>query len=276
MKQPTFSDADHANRRSAAKGTDHPYMIDPKGIAPTISVVIPVYNEEKLLPKCLEALSAQTHRPLEIIVVDNNSTDNSVAIALTFPLVRVVKEPNQGISYARTRGFDEARGQIIVRTDADTIVSPGFLSAYYEAFLNDSIAGACGCDGIAEISTKNLFLGSRLLTIVKNINARYIGAGPIMYGSNCALRKSTWELIRPILTLDDNKISEDIDVTLAILSNNLRIQSVPHAKAKVFIIRSIKLSKIKKNTRVDRLTFEKYKLDRKNHQQVLPVKGNAD
>src|SRR6266567_2953645 len=86
-----------------------------------ISVVIPVYNEEKYLGKCLDSLMRQNVKADEIIVVDNNSTDNSVAIAKKYP-IRVVFEKTQGMIPARNHGFNEARYEIIARTDADTIL----------------------------------------------------------------------------------------------------------------------------------------------------------
>lgn len=237
---------------------------------PTISVVIPVYNEEKLLPKSLESLSRQTLKPLEIIVVDNNSIDNSAAIAMRYPLVRVVKEPQQGITYARTRGFDEAKGEILVRIDADTIVSPDFLKVYREAFVDDKVAAACGYGAIAEISPANRYFGTWLIKGCITIHQLYTGAGPIMYGYNCALRKTTWDTIRPMLSIDDREISEDIDITFAILSNDLKIKTVPKAKSKVYFLRSLKPRKMIRYFLADRRTFAKYDLKRRKHQLVRP------
>src|SRR3989338_7574776 len=86
-----------------------------------ISVVIPVYDEEVLLGKCLQALSHQKRPPNEIVVVDNNSTDASVKIARQFEKVRVVTETRQGMAYARDCGFKNARGDIVCQTDADSL-----------------------------------------------------------------------------------------------------------------------------------------------------------
>ena len=85
-----------------------------------ISVIVPSYNEETYLPRCLKALKDQTLPPLEIIVIDNNSSDNTFNIATSHG-VKTVKEPIQGLTPARQRGFKEAKGEIVARVDADCI-----------------------------------------------------------------------------------------------------------------------------------------------------------
>jgi glycosyltransferase involved in cell wall biosynthesis len=88
----------------------------------TISVVIPCYNGAKYLRETLESALAQTHPPLEVLVVDDGSTDDSAAIAESFgPPVRVIRQPNQGESVARNRGIDEARGEWVAFLDADDL-----------------------------------------------------------------------------------------------------------------------------------------------------------
>ena len=93
-----------------------------------ISVVIPAYNEEQLLSKCLKSLTNQDfHLPFEIIVVDNNSRDKSNAIAQSFG-VKVIKETNQGVVWARQKGLLQAQGEIIAQADADCYYPSNWLS----------------------------------------------------------------------------------------------------------------------------------------------------
>jgi glycosyltransferase involved in cell wall biosynthesis len=93
------------------------------------SVVIPAYNEERYLPRCLESLRAQNYpaKEFEIIVVDNASTDATPDIARRFG-ARVVYESAKGIAHARQRGFEAAQGEFIANTDADTAVPNNWLS----------------------------------------------------------------------------------------------------------------------------------------------------
>src|SRR4051812_9489646 len=92
-----------------------------------ISIVIPVYNEAQNLDACLRAIARQTTAAYEVIVVDNNSTDGSLAVAQTFPFVTVITERRQGIVHARDRGYNAARGDIIARIDADSLLPKDWL-----------------------------------------------------------------------------------------------------------------------------------------------------
>ena len=102
-----------------------------------ISVVIPAYNEERCLGRCLQALRTQSYpvSRFEIIVVDNGSTDATADIARRLG-ARVVSEPRKGVARARQTGFEAARSEIIASTDADTTV-PAFwlarIAAHFEA-----------------------------------------------------------------------------------------------------------------------------------------------
>ena len=82
---------------------------------PLISVIVPAWNEEKYLKTLLPRLIAQDYSNYEIIVIDNNSKDNTAQVASSFG-VKVISEKKQGTSYARAKGFEKARGEIIVRT----------------------------------------------------------------------------------------------------------------------------------------------------------------
>ncbi len=88
---------------------------------PKISVVIPAYNEENTIARVLRSLVEQNfpHEKFEIILVDNNCTDNTVKIAQTFGDIIVVKESQPGVGAARFTGWALARGELIASTDAD-------------------------------------------------------------------------------------------------------------------------------------------------------------
>ncbi len=87
---------------------------------PLVSVIIPVYNAEPFLTQAIESVLAQTYRPLEVIVVDDGSTDGSAAVAASFgDSIRRVRQPNQGAAVARNTGLGMARGAYIAFLDAD-------------------------------------------------------------------------------------------------------------------------------------------------------------
>lgn len=117
-----------------------------------ISVVIPALNEVQLLPHCLRSLKNQNFgHSYEIIVVDNNSEDRTAAVAAGMG-ARVVFEPHRGITWARQKGLEAARGEIIAWVDADTVVTVDWLQQIYAA-LNDA-------DGVVAVSGKILYTKS--------------------------------------------------------------------------------------------------------------------
>ena len=98
---------------------------------PSISVIIPVYNGAAFLRLCLEAVAATDYRSYECIVVDDGSTDDSRTIAAEFPMpVRIVDiaEGPRGPAYARNRGAELARGDILFFLDADVVLARGALA----------------------------------------------------------------------------------------------------------------------------------------------------
>lgn len=98
---------------------------------PTLSVIIPLYNKEREIGDTLRSVLAQTLTPLEIIVVDDGSTDRSAAIvreiAAESPLVKLVEQPNAGECAARNRAIAEAKGEYVALLDADDQWRPRFL-----------------------------------------------------------------------------------------------------------------------------------------------------
>ena len=116
-----------------------------------VSIVIPAYNEAPLIGKCLESLKNQTYTgPKEIIICDNNSTDNTGAIARAAG-VTVVFEANAGVIPARETGTKAATGTIIIQTDADTTFPPTWLEQIMNAFASDdkviAVSGSFKFDG---------------------------------------------------------------------------------------------------------------------------------
>ncbi len=114
-----------------------------------ISVVIPAYNEERLIGQCLDAFVRQrTHHAFEVIVVDNASTDRTTQIARSYAPrvpVRVIRESRKGRGQARKTGFENAQGNIIASTDADTIVPMNWIETIAKTFeRNRGLVGITG------------------------------------------------------------------------------------------------------------------------------------
>ncbi|MBQ6985582.1 MAG: glycosyltransferase family 2 protein, partial [Oscillibacter sp.] len=100
---------------------------------PAISVIVPVYQGEALLPGCVESVRRQTFDDWELLLIDDGSTDNSRTLCEHYAAgdarIRVLAQPrNLGVSAARNRGLQEARGDYVAFLDADDRYVPGTLS----------------------------------------------------------------------------------------------------------------------------------------------------
>jgi glycosyltransferase involved in cell wall biosynthesis len=98
---------------------------------PAVSVVVPLFNKERYIRRCLESICNQTMPDFEAVVVDDGSSDRSADMAesIADPRIRVIRQENRGGGGARNRGIHEARGELIAFLDADDEWLPGFLEA---------------------------------------------------------------------------------------------------------------------------------------------------
>jgi len=109
-----------------------------KNSQPKVSVVIPAYNEEVLLPSTLNSLKNQDYQDIyEVIICDNNSTDKTASIAKRFG-AKVVMEKRKGTSYAYDTGMRAASGELILVTNADTLLPYNWISSIVKAYDNNS------------------------------------------------------------------------------------------------------------------------------------------
>jgi len=107
-----------------------------------LSIIIPAYNEENYLPACLTDVLAEVARcpdpdAVEVLVVDNASTDATAALARGMPGVGVVHEPHKGLTRARQAGLEAASGDIIAYVDADTRMPPGWITRVLRTFARN-------------------------------------------------------------------------------------------------------------------------------------------
>ena len=183
-------------------------------VLPSVSVVIPCLNDAAALEACLASLAGQTLQPWEIVVVDNNSTDSSAAVARRFG-ARVIPEPVPGIPAAAAAGYDAAGGGIIARCDADCVLPPDWVQRIAERFAADPELGALSGPGAfygfprpvgAALSV--LYLGTYYLAM-----GLALGHLPL-FGSNLAMRASVWHQIRPAVHRHDPEMHDDVCLSL--------------------------------------------------------------
>lgn len=112
-----------------------------------ISIIVPVYNAEKTLARCVRSLIGQSHRNIEILLVNDGSKDASLAICRQFAQeddrIRVIDKPNGGVSSARNAGLDAAKGEFVMFCDSDDWAAEDWCKVLYEAWEPEMLV-MCG------------------------------------------------------------------------------------------------------------------------------------
>jgi len=186
-----------------------------------VSLIIPVFNEEKYITLCLESLEKQIEKPNEIIIVDNNCTDNTINIVKKYKKslpIKIVKEKKKGVVFARNRGFSKAKGDILARCDADSILPKNWIKKIKENFSKNKIDGLTGPIIFYDFLLKTSFFSKIYLLLMKILQK-----GETLLGPNMAISKKIWEKIKKEVCFDEKNIHEDIDLSLHILKNNGKI-----------------------------------------------------
>lgn len=159
-----------------------------------VSLVIPAYNEESHIAACLDAVATQTVKPFEVIVVDNNSTDETATIAGSYGFVRIVCETKQGVVFARDAGFDAANGDIIGRIDVDTLLPEDWIATVQRLFAaSPELDAVSGTVGYYDFPLKRA--ANFCDVLARSFLARFLGA-VYLYGSNMAMRRDVWQTVR--------------------------------------------------------------------------------
>jgi glycosyltransferase involved in cell wall biosynthesis len=165
-----------------------------------LSFVIPAYNEEHYLPACLESILAQTRDltgDVEIIVVNNASSDRTREVALSYPGVTVVDEMRKGLPWARQAGFAASTGELIANVDSDSRLTPGWVKQVLETFADFEQRGKSLVALSGPVVYYDLTASQRvsvqlfyLLAFVLYVLNRYVlRAGSMVQGGNFVLRR---------------------------------------------------------------------------------------
>lgn len=177
-----------------------------------VSVVIPAYNEASYIGACLESIMQQIEPADEIIVVDNNCTDETVVIAKKYP-VKIVTEKKQGMIFSRNKGFNTAQHEIIARTDADTRVPPDWIKRIKSRFEKNKTIIAIGGPAHYD-SLPSVMQAKEWPTNVFFKSLEQVLQHDCLFGPNMAIRKSAWEKVKDEVCLKDSMVHEDIDLSI--------------------------------------------------------------
>lgn len=193
-------------------------MNDP--ILPTVSIVIPAYNEEAGIRQCLLAAIDQTVPAHEIIVVDNRSTDGTKALVEAmqseFPNagIRIIsQDAEQGITPTRNAGFDAATSNVIGRIDSDSMIAGNWVEEVQRAFAAGDFAAASGSVEYYDMPMKQF--GHHADDAFRKLQVKLAGKYVFLFGTNMAITQDAWRAVRDQVCADrEDLMHEDLDLAV--------------------------------------------------------------
>ena len=195
---------------------------------PSVAIIIPAYNEEETIARCLESCIAKTSKADEIIVVNNNSADATVKIVKKFQKdhpdqnIRLLNEKEQGITATRNHGFEKAKSDVLGRIDSDSTISTNWVETVRETFSNKDVAASTG--PVQYYDMPMVDLGLRVDEKIRNTLYKMSKDHRFLFGSNMAIRASVWEKVGSMTHPDpDDELHEDIDLALVLCENDYEV-----------------------------------------------------
>lgn len=182
---------------------------------PKISVVVPIYNVEKYLNKCIDSLINQDYDNLELILINDKSNDNSLNIAMEYEKkynnIKVISnKENKGLSYTRNLGIDKSTGDYISFIDSDDFIPSNYFSSLLDTILkNDADVSVCDINIITDDKILRKKCGDNKDSLF------FINNGLAASACNKLFKKSILKY-----KFEENKINEDLAFTIPILASN--------------------------------------------------------
>jgi glycosyltransferase involved in cell wall biosynthesis len=167
-----------------------------------------------MIGACLDSLSRQIEQPFEIIVVDNGSQDQTALLARPYNGVRVVRETRVGTVFARNAGFDEAKGDIIARCDADCRLPTDWTARIVANMARSNALAVTGPALFYDVPPWMQSKVSRIHQLAYFGHGRRTLGHEVLFGSNMAITKAAWEKTRNGVCVDETTIHEDIDLAI--------------------------------------------------------------
>jgi cellulose synthase/poly-beta-1,6-N-acetylglucosamine synthase-like glycosyltransferase/peptidoglycan/xylan/chitin deacetylase (PgdA/CDA1 family)/spore germination protein YaaH len=205
----------------------------PAEFQPLVTVVAPAFNEAKVITTTLNALLASEYKNLEILVVDDGSTDATAnvvaAIAAQHPSIRLIRQPNGGKSAAANNALRQARGEIVVAVDADTIVLPDAIPKMVAHFANPNVTAVCGNVEVGNVN--GVFTAFQAIEYVtsQNFDRRAFSSLNCISVVPGALGAWRRDAVLAAGGYSEETLTEDADLTLTILRRGGQVVYEPEA-----------------------------------------------
>lgn len=222
---------------------------------PLISVIVPVYNVEEYLSRCIESILNQNYRDLELILVDDGSTDNSVELANHYikkdSRVKLFRQSNQGSSIARNTGLSYAQGEYISFVDSDDWILPQMLGTMLNIAIENNLE-VVECESVRSTDYKKLDTLKPQSNTRHRIETKEESLARVIKNQNFAVwRRIYHKSIIENLKFIPHKIHQDVFFTIDILK---KIKQQGYIKTPLYIYNV-------ENTSIIRSPYNQKKLD---------------
>jgi cellulose synthase/poly-beta-1,6-N-acetylglucosamine synthase-like glycosyltransferase len=212
--------------------TEFSNKLKPADHWPSVSIIVPAHNEEKVIERCIEALLEIDYPKKEVIVVDDGSTDRTYELATRYEQegVKVFHKSNAGgKSVALNTGTLFAKGEIIVTCDADSLIDRNAIRKIAIRFEDPTVNAVAG--NVKVLNRTNLLTRCQALEYIVDLNIYrrvfdFFGAVPVVPGPLAAFRKSA---LKEIGFYDRDTLTEDFDITVKILKTGKVVQALSEA-----------------------------------------------
>jgi glycosyltransferase involved in cell wall biosynthesis len=169
---------------------------------------------------------------MEVVVVDNNSTDATAEIAGRYPFVTLLREPQQGRVFARNTGFRAAQGGILARIDADAVLPDDWTVRVAKYFEQPGAQATAWTGGALFYNVRFARLVSGVYDLLVFNANRLLTGHPTLWGSNMALPRELWQAVEGKVCLR-NDIHEDLDLAIHLHCQGYSIVYDRHTKVQV-------------------------------------------
>lgn len=206
---------------------------------PKVSVVVPVYNNQSTIEQCLRALLDSSYKVCEIIVVDDGSTDQSAALVAQFPCILIKLLKNHGVAFARNRGAEIARGDLLFFTDGDVVVQKDTVAKGVQAlWLHPEVSAVMGSYALKCGATN---FCSVYRNIVHHYTHQMASPYPCSFFGACGMiRKKVFDAVGGFSEEQCSRVMEDVYLGYRLCKRGYKIflektMQVVHLKKHTFL-----------------------------------------
>ncbi len=203
-----------------------------QGPDPFVSIIVPAYNEGKVIENCVASILASDYPRFEVILVDDGSKDDTLAAMRAFetdPRVRVIGKANGGKASALNAGLADSKGEILFFVDADGIFTPTTVREMLRGFISENVGAVCGNDApvnLDRIQTQLACIQTHVGTGFVRRALAQVDCLPIISGNIGAFRQEVIEKTGPFR---EGFIGEDLELTWRVHKAGYRVNFAPDA-----------------------------------------------